>query len=139
MRDLLDSYPFIYTYTCVFPGNRLAVVQVQGAPSEAEARAFVQSVWYPHLYEVRGGDLTNGYVTNGYGKPFTLQIHPKALVTSPRPPIAGDFPSDDTYGYDVRLHCWRFAGRPISDEEAEALYRERKGMGATHALQEAHP
>ncbi len=139
MSDLLDSYPSISTYTYVFPENRLAVVQVYGAPSEAEARAFVRSVWYPHQYEVRGGNQTFGYVPNGYGTPFTLQIHPKALSVSQKLPISGDFPSDDTYGYDVRLHCWRFAGRPISDEEAEALYRERKGRGATHALQEAHP
>ncbi len=136
MREQPSNYS---TYTCVFPENRLAVVQVQGAPSEAEARAFVQSVWYPHPYEVRGGNLTNGYVPNGYGTPFTLRIPPKALSVSQKLPISGDFPADDTYGYDVRLHCWRFAGRPISDEEAEALYRERKGRGATHALQGAHP
>lgn len=58
-----------HTCTCLFPDNRIAVVHVQGAPNQKEARAHVRSVWYPCSYEVGDGDLSGGHI-----EPFYLYL-----------------------------------------------------------------
>lgn len=63
---ILSNY---HTCTCLFPDNRIAVVHVQGAPNQKEARAHVRSVWYPHSYEVCNGDLSAGHA-----EPFYLRL-----------------------------------------------------------------
>lgn len=58
-----------HTCTCIFPNNRIAIVHVQGARTQREAREQVQSAWYPCQYEVQDGDLTQGHA-----QPFILRL-----------------------------------------------------------------
>src|SRR5436305_12886395 len=48
-----------HTCTCVFPGERIAVIHVTGATSQEEARAAVLAAWQPCRYAVQDGDPTN--------------------------------------------------------------------------------
>lgn len=58
-----------HTCTILFPDNRIAIVHVQGAPNQKEARASVRSVWYPCQYTVIDSDLSEGHV-----QPFYLHL-----------------------------------------------------------------
>jgi len=58
-----------HTCTCIFPDNRIAIVHIQGARNQKEARASVRSVWYPYQYDVQDGDPTQGHA-----QPFYLRL-----------------------------------------------------------------
>jgi len=69
-----DTFPVkitenYHTCTCLFPDNRIAIVHVQGAVNQKEARAHVRSAWYPYQYEVYDGDLSHGRI-----EPFYLRL-----------------------------------------------------------------
>jgi hypothetical protein len=61
--------------TCTFPRDRRVVVQVYSAPSAAEARAAVQTLWWKRQDTVEPGDENHGHM-----QPFTL-IFPRHTHT----------------------------------------------------------
>jgi hypothetical protein len=50
----------VHTFTLIFPGHRLAVLEVRGAASQDEARAVACEALPPCSYEVVDGDQTAG-------------------------------------------------------------------------------
>ena len=63
IQQIIDCLAIsVHTFTLVFRPGAIAVLQVHGAESLDEARAFAASILPNTAYEVRDGDITNGHV-----------------------------------------------------------------------------
>jgi hypothetical protein len=69
----------ITRYTCVFPGERIAVVHVIGARSQDEAREACRAAWHGCQYEVQDRDQSNGHA-----EPFYLWLDNQARTGEKR-------------------------------------------------------